>query len=195
MPLEVQAWGGRSSPTAAAARSRPVVDLAQAAPQAGATGILFREPTAAALIEAVRRFEAVRGGLPRRNAARKRAAFQPRTVQGRAPRESLSRRGKGNKQCRTRSPAFEAVVLFLTPLGDSSTRMHTEETGPVATPRGTLIGLFVALALTAGVEIALAARSPVIAKDGVTFIEIAQQLGGSPIEAIRKWSSIPATRR
>ena len=64
--------------------------------------------------------------------------------------------------------------------------MHTEETGPIAAPRGTLIGLFVALALTAGVEIALAARSPVIAKDGVTFIEIAQQLGGSPIEAIRK---------
>jgi len=63
--------------------------------------------------------------------------------------------------------------------------MRTEETAPIAAPRGTLTGLFVALALTAGVEIALAARSPLIAKDGVTFIEVAQQLAVSPIETIR----------
>ncbi len=63
--------------------------------------------------------------------------------------------------------------------------MPTEEAGPIAAPRGTLTGLFVALALTAGVQIALAARSPLIAKDGVTFIEIAQRLAASPVETIR----------
>jgi len=63
--------------------------------------------------------------------------------------------------------------------------MRTEETGPTVAPRGTLTGLFIALAVTAGVEIALAARSPLIAKDGVTFIGIAQQLAVSPIETIR----------
>jgi hypothetical protein len=63
--------------------------------------------------------------------------------------------------------------------------MRTEENGPSAAPRGTLAGLFAALALAAGVEIALAARSQVIAKDGVTFIGIAQQFAGSPIEMIR----------
>jgi 4-amino-4-deoxy-L-arabinose transferase-like glycosyltransferase len=63
--------------------------------------------------------------------------------------------------------------------------MRTEETGPTVAPRGTLTGLFIALAVTAGVEIALAARSPLIAKDGVTFIGIAQQLAVSPIATIR----------
>jgi hypothetical protein len=63
--------------------------------------------------------------------------------------------------------------------------MRTEETGLAAAPRETLTWLFAAVALAAAVEIALAARSPVIAKDGVTFIGIAHQLARSPIEAIR----------
>jgi hypothetical protein len=63
--------------------------------------------------------------------------------------------------------------------------MRTEETGPTAASRGTLTWLFAAVALAAAVEIALAARSPVIARDGATFIAIARQLARSPVEAIR----------
>ena len=55
------------------------MDLAQAAPQAGATGILFREPTAAALVEAVRRFE------------RSEAAFRAETLRANALRFSRER--------------------------------------------------------------------------------------------------------
>ena len=63
--------------------------------------------------------------------------------------------------------------------------MRTEESGPIAASRGELTWLFAAVALGAAVEIALAARSQVIAKDGVAFIGIAQQLARSPVEAIR----------
>jgi 4-amino-4-deoxy-L-arabinose transferase-like glycosyltransferase len=69
--------------------------------------------------------------------------------------------------------------------------MRTEETGPAAALRGTLTWLFAAVALAATVEIALAAQSRVIAKDGVTFIGIAQQLARSPIEAIRSADQHP----
>ena len=56
--------------------------------------------------------------------------------------------------------------------------MRTEGAGPAAASRETLTWLFAALALAAAVDIALAVRSPVIAKDGVTFIGIAHS---SPI--------------
>ena len=68
--------------------------------------------------------------------------------------------------------------------------------------RATLWWLIAALALAAAVEIALAARSPVIAKDGVTFIGIARQFGRSPIATICRADQHPgypaliwATRR
>ena len=63
--------------------------------------------------------------------------------------------------------------------------MRIETSGPAGASRATLIWLLAAVALAAGVEIALAARSPVIAKDGVTFIGIAREFARSPIGAIR----------
>jgi hypothetical protein len=80
--------------------------------------------------------------------------------------------------------------------------MRTEETAPAAASRETLTWLLAAVALAAAVEITLAARSPIIAKDGVTFIGIAQQFARSPLDAIRAAAQHPgypalilATRR
>ena len=79
VPLEAQACGRPVIAYGRGGALETVVDLAQAAPQAGATGILFREPTAAALVEAVRRFE------------RSEAAFRAETLRANALRFSRER--------------------------------------------------------------------------------------------------------
>jgi glycosyltransferase involved in cell wall biosynthesis len=79
VPLEVQACG---RPVIAYGRGgvlETVVDLPEAAPPAGATGIFFREQTAAALVEAVRRFE------------RSEAAFRTEALRANALRFSRQR--------------------------------------------------------------------------------------------------------